>query len=511
MAVACAFNVEAAQADREGLCQPTKSTEDENYEDDLPLDEEEDDDEDIEEGDILGAVGPPPQILSTPASVRVVEGNTAMLPCDVIHAESYATAWMKDKEYLYVEADPHTQDSRIVRLPNNTLMIYNASVNDSSNNYQCIIIHKQNIVLTHRLRVDPKSAATTPPQPAPPRYTTTPKPVIPSQHSHRSLIRVTPMKKIEANPGQSITFGCETNIQPPPEIKWFVESKKLDNYDPDVVLNGNFITIKKVKKSHSGRYQCLAEDGSKEPAMEAITVVVHYRPEVEAKKSMVHSGTGVESEMMCIVSAYPKAIIKWYKDDKEITQKKGSAVLYHGEMKGNRTKYILRILHTTEQDFGEYKCVAQNTIGRDSETIRLTGVPSQAKLSGAEMTTDDTGIILRWRLESYSPISEYKLQYRRKGEENWSTAAPEVKNGRGNQFTVEYPIEALEPVSYEAILTSRNSFGWSPPSEPHMFTGDYPPEMARKEESSSAAIQIRPLGALLVSILVVLSCAFTSL
>jgi len=49
----------------------------------------------------------------------------------------------------------------------------------------------------------------------------------------------------------------------------------VDSYDPDVILDGNYITIRKVNESHSGLYQCLAEDGSKMPAMEAINVIVH--------------------------------------------------------------------------------------------------------------------------------------------------------------------------------------------------------------------------------------------
>ncbi|XP_014471498.1 PREDICTED: limbic system-associated membrane protein-like isoform X2 [Dinoponera quadriceps] len=511
----------------QGLCKPTKSTEGEDYEDDPPFDEEDEDDEDVDDADFLG---PQPQILSLPTSVRVTEGSTAMLNCNVIHAEKHAVAWMKDKEYLYVDSDSYTSDSkRIIRLPNNTLVIYNATISDSSDNYECIIVRKQNIVLTHRLRVDPKGPQSvavppqpiapqqpvtsqqpaTPQQPVAPQQSTVPsEPVGPPQHSHRTLIRVMPKKRIDVNQGLSVTFGCETNMQPPPEIKWFVENKKLNN-DPDVVVNNNYITIRKVNKTHSGLYQCLAEDGSSDPAIEAITLVVNYAPEIEAKRSVVHTGTGIESDMTCIVSAYPKAIIKWYKDNKEITQKKGLIILHHGDMKDNRTKHILKILHTTEQDLGEYKCSAQNSIGLNYKSIKLTGTPSQAKPIGAEMTNDDTGIILKWRLESYSPINEYKLQYRRRGDENWSVAEPEVKNGKGNQFIVEQPIKELEPGSYEAILLARNSFGWSPPSEPHLFAGDYPPEMARKEGNS--AIQIRPPGILLAFILVVLSCAFTSL
>lgn len=141
---------------------------------------------------------------------------------------------MKDKEYLYVDSEAHTLDpKRIVRLPNNTLVIYNATVNDSSNNYQCTILRKQHIVITHRLRVDPKgpSAIPQPPPPVAPQQQSTmpPESVVPQQHSHRGLIHVKPKKRIEVNQGLSVTFGCETNMEPAPEIKWFFEVKHVSS------------------------------------------------------------------------------------------------------------------------------------------------------------------------------------------------------------------------------------------------------------------------------------------
>lgn len=51
----------------------------------------------------------------------------------------------------------------------------------------------------------------------------------------------------------------------------------MNGDDPNVILKDNYITIKKVNRSHSALYQCLAEDGSKTPAMEAINVVVHCK------------------------------------------------------------------------------------------------------------------------------------------------------------------------------------------------------------------------------------------
>lgn len=97
-------------------------------------------------------------------------------------------------------------------------------------------------------------------------------------------------------------------------------------------------------------------------------------PKIEVERSVVYSGAGMESEMTCIVSAYPEAIIMWYKDDKKLTHKKGSIMMHHGiTMKGNKTKHVLKILHTSARDFGEYKCRALNTMGQNSKSIILTG------------------------------------------------------------------------------------------------------------------------------------------
>lgn len=131
--------------------------------------------------------------------------------------ENHAVTWMKEKTLLYFEKQPQIKpdlSKRIVLLPNNSLAIYNATVDDSSDDYKCNILRQpENIYITHRLRVDPErthqpSAASPPPQ-----------------HSHKGIIRVIPSRRMDVNQGQTITFGCETDMQPPPEIKWFIEVK----------------------------------------------------------------------------------------------------------------------------------------------------------------------------------------------------------------------------------------------------------------------------------------------
>lgn len=91
------------------------------------------------------------------------------------------------------------------------------------------------------------------------------------------------------------------------------------------------------------------------------------------KRKVVHSGIGIESELVCIVSAHPEAITKWYRNDKELTHKKNEIVMHRGETKANKIKHILKITHTKPRDFGEYKCHAENHYGQSEKIITLLG------------------------------------------------------------------------------------------------------------------------------------------
>lgn len=91
-------------------------------------------------------------------------------------------------------------------------------------------------------------------------------------------------------------------------------------------------------------------------------------PEIETKGKWVHTGVGVESRLSCIVHAHPHANVTWFKDQKRILPKKNSI-----ELKGNKTRYVLDILHTQLEDLANYTCVAENKLGRTEKTISLTG------------------------------------------------------------------------------------------------------------------------------------------
>lgn len=67
------------------MCKPTKNTEELNYEDDTPFEDEEEEEDEDEDADNTGTAEAPPQILSQAVSTRVKAGTTVKLPCQVIH------------------------------------------------------------------------------------------------------------------------------------------------------------------------------------------------------------------------------------------------------------------------------------------------------------------------------------------------------------------------------------------------------------------------------------------
>lgn len=107
---------------------------------------------------------------------------------------------MKNKENLVFGEIVQTTDPRIIRTSNNSLIIYNVTKNDSSDHYICQVLSQPNpIEVVHRIHVVNK-----------------PKENWGDSHS----IRVFPGKRLEVNETEKLSFGCETRLQPQPQIKW---------------------------------------------------------------------------------------------------------------------------------------------------------------------------------------------------------------------------------------------------------------------------------------------------
>lgn len=77
-------------------------------------------------------------------------------------------------------------------------------------------------------------------------------------------------------------------------------------------------------------------------------------PEVETERTSVHTGIGMEAQLVCLVHAEPAPHVTWYKDTTQL----GTTEKHATQTRGNRHTLIIR--NVSAADFGNYRLVLCN-------------------------------------------------------------------------------------------------------------------------------------------------------
>lgn len=77
-------------------------------------------------------------------------------------------------------------------------------------------------------------------------------------------------------------------------------------------------------------------------------------PEVETERTSVHTGIGMEAQLVCLVHAEPAPHVTWYKDTTQL----GTTEKHATQTRGNRHTLIIR--NVSAADFGNYRLVPCN-------------------------------------------------------------------------------------------------------------------------------------------------------
>ena len=98
--------------------------------------------------------------------------------------------------------------------------------------------------------------------------------------------------------------------------------------------------------------------------------------------------------------------VKWYKDTMLLDPTNNR----HMETYGNR--YVLLLKNVRETDFGNYSCMADNSLGRSRGSIEVSGRPHAAKIITPRLGSYKDQYNLTWTVNSFLPIEEYRILYR---------------------------------------------------------------------------------------------------
>ncbi|XP_075987599.1 wrapper isoform X2 [Anticarsia gemmatalis] len=386
---------------------------------------------------------------SIPVTVKTYENDTVLLPCYIDETETkLRVRWYKDSQLLGDSHAPHELLPPRVRMHNNySLQVDSLQASDTAD-YTCEIIR--------------------------------PEPWGPIRQTHSIEVQYSPTVKtipedgfLEVRKGELVDIGCETTGTPAPIVDW------RKNGEPMALLeHRSRIRFRAEHRLLAGVYECVVNNGVGEPVKAAITVIIQDAPVVSAERSSVHTAVGLRAALAArVLFAVPPARTHWYRDGRPVHTDDRIVQM----VRDNVHQLIFRTVR--KHDLGNYTFRAENNLGMSDLTFRLTGVPNVAsfKVDAALNKPTATSFTLIWEVDSYSTIIEYNLWLRpyygrlatpepdafttEPPANHWSKIVVPGDSSDGPIHSAIYTVRGLTPTTvYEAIVTSRNRFGWSKPS-----------------------------------------------
>ncbi|XP_055923585.1 neurotrimin [Eupeodes corollae] len=436
------------------------------------------------------AVGSLPRFLSRGHTYRAVVGDTLVLPCQVENLGSFVLLWRRGINVLTASNIMVTRDERIRLIDGYNLEISDLEPQDAGD-YVCQISDKVNRDQVHTVEI-----------------------LVPPS------VRAIPTSgQLQARKGGPITLECKGSGNPVPSIYW--TKKSGAGKSSARIGDGPILTLEKLERQQAGVYQCTADNGVGDPVTVDMRLDVLYPPDIQVEKSWIHSGEGYEAKLVCIVFADPVATVSWYQNSFPI-QTTDRRIM---SSRGNR--HTLTVRHIQQEDFGNYSCVADNSLGRSRKYMELSGRPGPAEFYSPKWGRSSDSYNLTWKIDSYPPLEEVRLLYRRvmmndtfqqPGRWHDFILTPEHRPASEPlTHIMSYTIKNLHPGAYyEAIVQAKNRYGWNEVSDIFQFivannNVELPPEDAEVVASSKSRSNSSSQLCIHQTIIFIISFAFTML
>ncbi|KAL2094339.1 hypothetical protein ACEWY4_009058 [Coilia grayii] len=133
------------------------------------------------------------------------------------------------------------------------------------------------------------------------------------------------------------------------------------------ITEGEYVEITAITKEQSGVYECISTNYVSAPDVRILRVTVNYPPVISRARNTL-TGVGQKGMLQCEASAVPLADFEWYKEDKKLLNG------LHGVKIENKGKQsMLTFFNVSEEDYGNYTCVAMNALGITNASVILYG------------------------------------------------------------------------------------------------------------------------------------------
>ncbi|CAJ1064740.1 neurotrimin isoform X1 [Xyrichtys novacula] len=288
-------------------------------------------------------------------NITVRQGETVFLRCAQGDVVTH-TAWLNRSSILYAGEDKWSVDQRVSLVTLNqeefTIKIDNVDMTDEGQ-YVCAVQTSSQ-----------------------PRTTTV-----------HVLVQVPPKiinlsRDIIVNEGANVTLMCQASGKPEPSISW-----KLISSSGDLASDDEYLEIPSITRQRAGTYECTAVNDI-DTDVQTVDITVNYAPTVSEGRD-VGVTLGQRGVLECEADAVPEADFEWYKDDRRIfSGLDGVEILSTGSLSK------LTFFNVSDGDYGNYTCIAINSIGSSNTSFLLFVVvepTSSTLLQGPRAVQDGSG------------------------------------------------------------------------------------------------------------------------
>ncbi|XP_074524022.1 hemicentin-1 [Halichoeres trimaculatus] len=194
-----------------------------------------------------------------------------------------------------------------------------------------------------------------------------------------------PLQERVAN--QRIAFPCPAKGLPKPVIRWLRNGQELTGNEPGVSIleDGTLLILASLSPLDNGEYVCAAANdaGSTERKYQLkVNVPPDFRDgETPGNVSLVLSHS---TNLVCDVTGSPTPVITWYKDGSPVVAGNNIQILEMGK--------TLRLLKAATTDAGSYSCKAINIAG-STEKDFIVDILVPPTIEGSSSSQDISAIV----------------------------------------------------------------------------------------------------------------------
>ncbi|RNA23788.1 lachesin isoform X1 [Brachionus plicatilis] len=306
--------------------------------------------------------------------------------CHVQNKDSISIAWLHENQLISLNDQVLVPDSNL-QLVTDSKTKFNLRIKsiDTSHKglYRCQIISKETKNLEYNLDV-----------------------LVPP-----TITRIPSSDVISLDEGDSITIQCITHGNPKPSLTWSKTGVKPGHTIIDEVKHT--LTLGSVDQTHSDTYRCIAKNEVGNPVTSEFQVLVKFRPrvtvgdQVNMHQSVMYSAVDKKEHFKCVVKSYPEPKITLMHNDVPLSESSYS----FEQTQTDQHQYTLKYgFSGGEDNFGVYKCVAENELGSSEAEVRVTGSTSDVSLTGDKLPIYSDAAVFEWSVYSGSPIQELNVQ-----------------------------------------------------------------------------------------------------